>query len=108
MIPINLFFFLHAGNYVCACHIMHGVAAKIESCDSDIILLKSLAEAGEMDMAGKHIEWVKNNSPFKLEMIVNQLHESLSTTPKLDSVLHLLNAVQSQGLISDVGSWAKF
>ncbi|KAL0920871.1 hypothetical protein M5K25_007886 [Dendrobium thyrsiflorum] len=96
------------GNYVYASHVMHGVPAKIESCDSDIILLKSLADAGEMDMAAKHVEWVKNNSPFKLQEIVNQLHESLSTTPKLDSVLQLLRAVQSQGLISDVGNWTKF
>ncbi|XP_028555778.1 pentatricopeptide repeat-containing protein At5g14080 isoform X3 [Dendrobium catenatum] len=96
------------GNYVYASHVMHGVPDKIESCDSDIILLKSLADAGEMDMAAKHVEWVKNNSPFKLQEIVNQLHESLSTTPKLDSVLQLLRSVQSQGLISDVGNWTKF
>ncbi|XP_020581896.1 pentatricopeptide repeat-containing protein At5g14080 [Phalaenopsis equestris] len=96
------------GNYACASTVMHGITGRIEICDPDIILLKSLADAGEINMAAKHVEFVKNSYPFKLQIIVNKLHESLSTAPKLDSVLQLLQAVQSQGLISDVGSWTKF
>lgn len=81
------------GNYVCASHVMQSIAAKIDGCDSDIILLKSLADAGEISMAARHVEWVRNNSPSKLQMILAQLHQSLSTAPKPDLLLQLLAAV---------------
>ncbi|PKA47619.1 Pentatricopeptide repeat-containing protein [Apostasia shenzhenica] len=95
------------GSYVTASHVVRGVSSKIECCDSDFILVKSLADAGEVDVAAKHIEWLTINSPFKLQKILCELLETLSTTPKLDGILQLLQRLRSQDLFSGDATWTK-
>ncbi|KAG0485699.1 hypothetical protein HPP92_009562 [Vanilla planifolia] len=88
------------GKYVSASHVMRGVPASTASHDSQLILLKSFAEAGEFDLAIEHLYSIKRVSHMELENIVNKLLHSLSTTPNLGLLLQLLQKMQSHGLIS--------
>ncbi|XP_008777847.1 pentatricopeptide repeat-containing protein At5g14080 isoform X1 [Phoenix dactylifera] len=94
------------GNFGAASSVIHGLPSNIENSDSHVILLKSLTDAGEVEMAIKHIEWVGNNSPFKLQAILDELLSSLSTAPNLEPILQLLRTMHDHGLVSDNSPWA--
>lgn len=84
---------------------IRGLPSNIENSDSHVILLKSLIDAGEVEMAIKHIEWVRNNSPFKLQAILDELLSSLSTAPNLEPILQFLQIMHGHGLVSDNSPW---
>ncbi|KAJ0988790.1 hypothetical protein J5N97_007146 [Dioscorea zingiberensis] len=89
------------GNFNAVLSIMHGLPSVLEDSDSHVILLKSLMDAGQVNIAIKHVEWVRNSASFKLEKIYAELIASLSTAPEPDTVLQLLREMHVHGLISD-------
>ena len=79
---------------------MHRLPSVFEDSGSHVILLKNLSDAGKLKMAIEHMQWVRCNSPFKLEKIRAELIASLSTSPNPDTVLQLLQEMHVHGLIS--------
>ncbi|KAK3036421.1 hypothetical protein RJ639_030020 [Escallonia herrerae] len=55
--------------------------------DSHVILLKHLADAGDVPAVTEHIKWVRHNVPLMLDAIHNELLASLSTSSNLDLIL---------------------
>lgn len=86
---------------------MHGLPSEIEDSDSHVILLKSLTDVGEIEMAIKHIKWIKLNSSFKFQTVLTELIASLSTAPKLEPVIHFLQVMHMEGLVSKDDPWMK-
>ena len=86
---------------------MRGLPSNIEDSGSHVILLKSVTDAGKIEIAIKHIEWIKFNSPFKLQLVLTELFASLSTAPKLEPVLQLLQIMHVHGLVSNADPWMK-
>ena len=80
---------------------MRGLPSNIEDSGSHVILLKSVTDAGKIEIAIKHIEWIKFNSPFKLQLVLTELFASLSTSPNLEPVVQLLWIIHVQGLVSN-------
>lgn len=70
-----------------------------------VALLKGLADAGHADKAIEHAEWVRDNIPSRLQGILDALVASLSTTPKLEVLLQLLQEMCRRGLLSKAGPW---
>lgn len=85
--------------------VLSSVPSHIENFDSHVILLKSLTDAGEVEMAIEHIKWIRNNCGFKLQKTLSELIASLSTTPNFESVLKLLQGMHAEGLLFDDGPW---
>lgn len=84
---------------------MCGLPPDIGNSNSHIVLLKSLADAGEMKMAIEHGEWIRDTSPWKLQAITAELVASLSSALKSEPVLQLLQAMRERGLISKNDPW---
>lgn len=102
-----LILLFYAGNYIEASNVMHGLPSNIEDSGSHVILLKSLTDAGEIEMAVKHMEWIKGNFSSKFQIVLTELIASLSTAPKLEPVLQLLRLMHVRGLISNDDPWMK-
>lgn len=60
-----------------------------------------LTTEGEVDMAMQHIHWINANTNFILQRVLNDLISSLSTAPKLENVIKLIQELNSKGLLSD-------
>lgn len=69
------------------------------SSDSHVILLKSLTDAGLVEMAVKHIGWLKSNAHLTFHTILLEFMASLSTAPDLQPVILLLQAMHAQGIV---------
>ncbi|XP_072981564.1 pentatricopeptide repeat-containing protein At5g14080 [Typha angustifolia] len=93
------------GNFMAASVVMRGVPSDLENTSSHAIFLKSLTDAGEAELALKHIEWVRTNCPSQFETILHELVASLSTAPKLEPIVQLFQAMYAQGLILDYNPW---
>lgn len=52
-------------------------------------------------MAMQHIHWLNANTNFILQRVLNDLISSLSTAPKLENVIKLIQELNSKGLLSD-------
>ncbi|KAH7683244.1 TPR-like protein, partial [Dioscorea alata] len=100
VLSILVISFCNQGNFDAVLSAMHQLPFVFEDSDSHVILLKNLTDAGKLKMAIEHIQWVRCNSPFKLEKICAELIASLSTSPNPDTVLQLLQEMHVQGLIS--------
>lgn len=94
------------GSFQVASKVIRGLPpSDINNCNSHVILLKSLADAGEMKMAIEHIEWVRDSSPLKLPAISAELISSLSSSFKPEPVLQLLQLMRERGLVSESDPW---
>ncbi|XP_058103070.1 pentatricopeptide repeat-containing protein At5g14080 [Magnolia sinica] len=94
------------GHFIAASKVMRGLApSNIDSFRSHIVLLKSFAEAGEIDMAIDHIKWIQDTSPLKSGAITSELIASLSSSSKPEPVLQLLHKMKERGLASEDYPW---
>lgn len=87
---------LCAGNFIAASKLLCSLSNKIEDTYSHVIFLRCLADAGEMQIAIKHIKWVEDTSPSKLQAISTELFGSLSSSSlEPQQILSLLQAMQN-------------
>ncbi|KAJ3701478.1 hypothetical protein LUZ61_005183 [Rhynchospora tenuis] len=89
------------GNFNEVLTILSGATSNIDTLNSHLIYLKSLTTKGEIDMAMQHIHWINANTNFILERVLNELISSLSTAPKLENVIKLMQALNSERLLSN-------
>ncbi|MQM02248.1 hypothetical protein Taro_035009 [Colocasia esculenta] len=94
-----------AGNFPAASRLICDLPPHIDNTSSHVLLLKGLADAGHVDKAVEHAEWVRDNIPTKLQRILDELVASLSTAPKLEVFLQLLQEMCQRGLLLKVGPW---
>lgn len=80
-------------------------SSDIDNTNSHTVLLKSLADAGEMKMAIEHSEWIRATSPGKLPAISAELVASLSSALKSEPILQLLQVMRERGLVSKNDPW---
>lgn len=83
-----------------ACDLLHDLSYNIEQSNSHVILLKYLADSGEVSLAIEHIKWVGDNLPLMLDAICTELLVSLSSSSKPDPVLRMIQAAQENCLQS--------
>ncbi|OVA09602.1 Pentatricopeptide repeat [Macleaya cordata] len=93
------------GNFLAASKVIRGLPPETGNPDSHILLLKCLADAGELGMATEHILWVGDCSPSTSQAIITELVSSLSSSLKPEPVIQLLRAMQQKGLISNNDTW---
>lgn len=94
------FYVIFAGYSSVACNLLHDCSYNIEQSNSHVILLKYLANSGEVSLAIEHIKWVGDNSPLMLDAICTELLASLSSSSKPDPVLQMIQAAQENCLQS--------
>lgn len=91
---------LHAGHFLVATKLLCGLSSDLGHSDSHVILLKSLADAREVEMAIEHIKWVRESSPTMLQEISTELFASLPSSLPSSSypepILLLLHALQEK------------
>lgn len=83
-----------AGLFPAASKLLCGLTFDIAHSSSHVILLKYLADAGEVPIAIEHVKWVRETSPSMLQMISAKLSASLSSSSKPELILGLLQKVQ--------------
>eukprot|EP00268_Persea_americana_P001588 TRINITY_DN10483_c1_g1_i2.p1 TRINITY_DN10483_c1_g1~~TRINITY_DN10483_c1_g1_i2.p1 ORF type:complete len:627 (-),score=120.83 TRINITY_DN10483_c1_g1_i2:823-2703(-) len=94
------------GNFHVASKVLRGLPpSDIDNTNSHIVLLKSLADAGEMKMAIEHSEWIRDTSPGKLPAISAELVASLSSALNSEPILQLLQVMRERGLVSKNDPW---
>ncbi|KAF6137922.1 hypothetical protein GIB67_041795 [Kingdonia uniflora] len=93
------------GNYVSASKVIRSFAPNLENQYCHVVLLKTLADAGEVRMAMEHIQWVGEHSSSTLQAISTELIASLSCSLKPEPILQLLHWIQEKVLLSDSGTW---
>lgn len=95
------------GSFKAALGVISCVPSNIESSNSHIILLKSLTDVGEVEMALEHIKWIRSYCGSTFHNIMNELMASLSTSANFQPVTKLVCYLHSQGLVDEVGPWMK-
>uniref|UniRef100_A0A0A9D556 Pentatricopeptide repeat-containing protein n=1 Tax=Arundo donax TaxID=35708 RepID=A0A0A9D556_ARUDO len=95
------------GNFKGAMSVMCRVPSNVESLNSHVILLKSLTDAGKVEMAIEHIKWIRNNCSSSLHNIMNELMGSLSTSASLQHVTKLIQYLYSQKFVDEADPWMK-
>ncbi|CAN6466911.1 unnamed protein product [Victoria cruziana] len=96
----------YAGNFGTASKVMRElVPCDLTTSDSHVLLLKSLAEEGHLEMAIEHTEWLRGSSPSKLQAVATELTGCLSTSLKPEPILQLLHVMHKLSLIPDCGPW---
>lgn len=95
---------LHAGHFLVATKLLRGLSSDLGHSDSHVILLKSLADAREVEMAIEHIKWIQESSPTMLQEISAELFASLSSSSYPEPILLLLHALQEKCLDSQIGA----
>lgn len=92
------------GHFLVATKLLHGLSSDLGHSDSHVILLKSLADAREVEMAIEHIKWIQESSPTMLQEISEELFASLSSSSYPEPILLLLHALQEKCLDSEIGA----
>ncbi|XP_062194240.1 pentatricopeptide repeat-containing protein At5g14080-like [Phragmites australis] len=95
------------GNFKGALSVMCCVGSNAENLNSHVILLKSLTDAGKVEMAIEHIKWIRSNCSSSLHNIINELMASLSTSASLQHVTKLIQYLYSQRLVDEADPWMK-
>lgn len=85
---------VYAGLFPAASKLLCGLTYDIAHSSSHVILLKCLADAGEVPIAVEHIKWVRETSPSMLQMISTELLASLSSPSTPEPVLQVLQTVR--------------
>ncbi|URE32259.1 PPR repeat [Musa troglodytarum] len=105
ILSLLVLFLCKDGKYMAASSLMQSSPSEVASSDSHVILLKGLTDAGLIEMAVKHIDWLKTDSHVKFQTVLTELMASLSTAPNLEPVTQLLRAMHARGFVSDDGPW---
>lgn len=84
----------NAGHFLAASKLLRGLTNDIAHPDSHVILLKGFADAGEIQLAKQHIEWVRETSPSKLSVISTELLTFLPSSSRADPILQILQTIQ--------------
>lgn len=95
------------GSFKAALGVISCVPSNIESSNSHIILLKSLTDVGEVEMALEHVKWIRSYCGSPFHNIMNELMASLSTSASFQPATKLVCYLHSQGLVDEVGPWKK-
>ncbi|GKV26127.1 hypothetical protein SLEP1_g35478 [Rubroshorea leprosula] len=93
------------GHFHVASKLLHGLNTDIGSSDSHVVLLKSLADAKEVQLAIEHMKKVQETSPSKLQAISAKLAVSLSSTSRSEPILLLLQAIGEKCLDGKNDVW---
>ncbi|KAL6641008.1 hypothetical protein ACP70R_019189 [Stipagrostis hirtigluma subsp. patula] len=96
------------GNFKAALRVMCCAPSNAEYLNSHVILLKSLTDVGEVEMAIEHIKWIRSNCSSGFENIMNELMASLSTSTSIQHVTKLIQYLYSQKLVDEADPWIKF
>lgn len=89
-----------AGLFPAASNLLCGLTFDVAHSSSHVILLKYLADAGEVPIAIEHVNWVRETSPSMLQMIRTELSASLSSSSKPEPILQLLQKVQEISILN--------
>lgn len=95
------------GNFKGASSVICRVPSNVNNLNSNVILLKSLTDAGKVEMAIDHINWIKSNCHSTLQNIMNELLASLSTSSSLQHATKLIQYLHSESLVDEADPWMK-
>ncbi|KAF5196986.1 Pentatricopeptide repeat-containing protein [Thalictrum thalictroides] len=93
------------GNFGAAAKVLCGLPPDLKDYDCHVVLLKGLADAGEMDMALEHIQWLVKSSPCVLLPVSAELVASLSSALKPEPVVQLIHAMMEKSFIPYNPAW---
>lgn len=97
MMELNITVILNnAGHFLVASKLLRGLSSDVARPDSHVTLLKGFADAGEVQLAKQHVEWVRETSPSMLSVISTELLAFLPSTPRADPILQILQTIQEE------------
>ncbi|KAL8152094.1 hypothetical protein V2J09_021902 [Rumex salicifolius] len=91
--------FLSGSRFLCALN-YNGVLVQ-----PHVILLKCLADAGQIPLAVEHIKQIKINSAMLLQTISSELFSLVSSSPNPDPILQLLQEIYVNNIIPVNDGW---
>ncbi|KAL5717377.1 hypothetical protein ACHQM5_010390 [Ranunculus cassubicifolius] len=93
------------GKYLAASKVIRGLTPNFDNHECHGVLIKALADAGEIETALNHIEWIVSCSPPILQVVSAELVASLSSALKPDPIVQLLRSMMEKGIVSYNESW---
>lgn len=66
----------------------------VKYANSHAMMLKCMADAGELALAIEHMKWASDNSPSVLHAVIAELLASLSSSTKPDLLGQIIQSVQ--------------
>ncbi|GAV64249.1 PPR domain-containing protein/PPR_2 domain-containing protein [Cephalotus follicularis] len=93
------------GHFLVASKLLCGLSYDIGHADTHSTLLKFLADANELQVAIEHIKLVQETLPSLVQVISNELLESLPSLSKPDPILQLLQAIRDNCPNSNCDAW---
>lgn len=94
-------FAILAGHFTAASNLLLHRALDIRHSDSHVILIKCLADAGQIPIAIEHIKRVGENFPLMLPTVHTELSTLLSSSSKSEPLLLLIQLAQEKQLLSN-------
>lgn len=85
---------VYAGHLTAASKLLCSLSHSIGHAETHIVLLKCLADAGEIPIAIEHLRWVQDNLPTMLQDICTGLLASLSVSKCPEPILQFLQRMQ--------------
>lgn len=86
--------FISAGYFHAASKFLLSLRDDVNNWESQVTLLRFLADDGEAPLAIKHIKGIKESFPTMLKPISSELFGSLSSAPNPNPIRQLLHAIQ--------------
>ncbi|KAL1812205.1 hypothetical protein ACET3Z_022270 [Daucus carota] len=87
-------FLCKEGYFSDACELLRGRYNDVKHANTHAMMLKCMADAGELAPAIEHMQWFSDNSPSVLHAIAAELLASLSASAKPDLIEQILRSVQ--------------
>ncbi|KAK1359360.1 Pentatricopeptide repeat-containing protein [Heracleum sosnowskyi] len=85
-------FLCKEGYFSDACELLRGRYNDVKHANSHAMMLKCMADSGELALAIEHMKWVSNNSPSVLHAVVAELLASLSSSTKPDLLRQIIQS----------------
>ncbi|ERM97656.1 hypothetical protein AMTRI_Chr01g132440 [Amborella trichopoda] len=96
-----------AGNCRVASRVIISIApSDMASCISHAVLLKSLVEGGELEMAIDHVKWIRDHYSSAVKSIFAELIACVSSSPRPGPIIGFLRELLGRGLVPDSGTWS--
>ncbi|WOL12863.1 pentatricopeptide repeat-containing protein [Canna indica] len=93
------------GKYMAASTLIQTLPSEAANSESHVILLKGLTDAGLIEKAVQHLDWVRTNAHLIFQAVLTELIASLSTAPSLEPVTQLLRLMHARGFVSKEDPW---
>lgn len=99
---------LLTGYHVAASKLLCGFSHELGRTESHVVLLKFLADAGEVSTALKHVMYLREVDPSVLEIIFAELLAVLPTSSKPENLMQIFKAMPENWLQSNEHAWKNF